>query len=47
MDDPAEHIKKLIKPGDLILTMGAGNITDLGKKILESSRILASNSGNN
>ncbi len=47
LNEIAEHIKNVIKTGDLILIMGAGNITQLGGKLLKSSQILASNSGNN
>lgn len=47
INEIAEHLKKTIKSGDLILIMGAGDITYLGQKLLESNEILARNSGNN
>jgi UDP-N-acetylmuramate-alanine ligase len=30
-----EHLTKMISPGDVIVTMGAGDITQLGPKILQ------------
>ena len=47
LDKITEYIKTLINPGDLILIMGAGNITNLGEKLLKSTYILTSNLGNN
>lgn len=43
----ANYIEKLIKPKDLILIMGAGDITNLGPILLKSHKILVSNTGNN
>ena len=42
-----ESLKKIIKPGDLILILGAGNITNLGSKLLKFYERVASKSGNN
>ncbi len=43
----AESLLKLIKPGDLVLLMGAGNITDVGSKLLKLHEGLASKFGKN
>ncbi|MBI3590304.1 MAG: UDP-N-acetylmuramate--L-alanine ligase [Candidatus Melainabacteria bacterium] len=43
----AEYLQSYIKAGDLILIMGAGDITNLGPKLLKPHQILASNFGNN
>ena len=34
-DDIAKHIKERACPNDIVLTLGAGTITDLGRKILQ------------
>ena len=47
IDEIAKQVEKLIKPGDLILIMGAGDITNLGTKLIKSFQILASKPGNN
>lgn len=47
ISETASQITKLVKPGDLILIMGAGNITNLGPKLLKSNEALASKFGNN
>ena len=47
IDEIAEYINKIIKPKDLILIMGAGNITNLGQKLLKYEQVLAGNFGNN
>lgn len=36
--DVASHVASLCKPGDLVLTMGAGDVTALGPQILEELR---------
>ena len=36
--DVAPHVASLCKPGDLVLTMGAGDVTALGPQILEELR---------
>lgn len=47
IDEIAEYINKIIKPKDLILIMGAGNITNLSQKLLKYEQVLATNFGNN
>jgi UDP-N-acetylmuramate--alanine ligase len=41
----AESLLKLVKPGDLILIMGAGNITNVGTQLLKLHEGLLQNSG--
>ncbi len=33
--DVPEAVAGMAKPGDLVLTMGAGDVTDLGPRILD------------
>ena len=47
LNEMAKRLNEIIKLGDLVLIMGAGNITNLGQKLLKSNQTLASNSGNN
>lgn len=47
IDQIAKELKKVIKEGDLILIMGAGDITCLGPKLLKKHETLASKFGNN
>jgi len=47
IDKITEEVKKLIKPDDLVLILGAGDITKVGQKLVNSYEILATNSGNN
>lgn len=36
LDEALERLVEIARPGDLVLTMGAGDITDLGPQILEA-----------
>lgn len=47
IDNINEELLKMLKPNDFVLIMGAGNITELGPKLLSSYKTLAMNSGNN
>ena len=47
MNQIAKHIESIIKKNDLIITMGAGNITNLGPLLLKSHEGLALKTGNN
>lgn len=47
IDEIAKYLAGILLNGDIILTMGAGNITDLGPKILNLYNTLAMQSGNN
>lgn len=43
IDQITQYVEKIIKPKDLILIMGAGDITQLGPRLLKSYEVLASN----
>lgn len=47
IDEISKYLQKFIKPYDLILIMGAGDITKLGPKLLKSHQRVASKFGNN
>ena len=47
IDDIAGQLEKVIKEGDLVLIMGAGDITNLGPKLLKACGRLVLSSGNN
>jgi len=38
VDDVKLHLLNYIEPGDVVFTMGAGNITRIGPEMLESMR---------
>ena len=40
MDDVTDFIKPNLRPGDMVMTMGAGNVGTLGERILDELRSL-------
>jgi UDP-N-acetylmuramate-alanine ligase len=36
MDDICDKLLSIIVPGDIVFTMGAGNISKVGEKLLQS-----------
>ena len=47
IEEITNHLKNILQPEDFILIMGAGDITNLGPKLLQSDYLLTSNTGNN
>lgn len=47
IEEITDFLKKTIKPKDLVLIMGAGNISNAGQMLAHSYEILASKGGNN
>jgi UDP-N-acetylmuramate--alanine ligase len=43
VDDVKFHLLRFVEPGDVVLTMGAGDVTQLGPQFLESLRVRALN----
>ena len=41
VSDVKSHLLRYVEPGDVVFTMGAGNVTTLGPEILESMKTRA------